>query len=300
MRLLDRFGVWRERDWRQIEAGQYAEAYARFGGSVITHPDFIHQVSQLVDLPLRFLGWERDGELLGAIPVWGRHLAGAKSALKRGGRRERVDLGNPEVILPLSQSGHFRLRHRGQFISELNAGKLDGLRLQKDTLSLARPHAEYSRKFRYNQRRELRLLEEAGGELRAVRDFDPGQISAWYLELFERRWGFKPRAHAGMARQIEALWPFMVGRLAWLGDRPIALQLLFMVESPDWVSVEYLNGGVDPDQRGFSPGSVLNFANTEWAEAHASGQGKMLRYSFGRSDAEYKSMWCNPVPVYER
>ncbi len=293
----DPFACLRERGWREISAGDYAALYQRYGGSVITQPEFIQQVSCLVDLPLRFLGSEQGGEWVGGIPVWGAHLAGAKAALKRGGRRELVDLGNPEVILPLSPAHHFSLRHGGQFIAEQHAGQVAGLKPQKEQLALARPHADYSRKFRYNQRRELRLLQEAGGELRAVRDFSPQQIAGWYLELFERRWGFKPRAHAHMPAQIAALWPFMVGQLAWLEGRPIAIQLLFMAESPGWVSVEYLNGGVDPEQRGFSPGSVLSFVNTQWAEEYATAQGKRLRYSFGRSDAEYKALWCHSVPV---
>ena len=71
------------------------------------------------------------------------------------------------------------------------------------------------------------------------------------------------------------------------------------VEAPQWVSLEYINGGVDPQNREFSPGSVLSFVNTQnaWSEARA--LGKPLRYSFGRADREYKDRWCNRQPVYQ-
>ncbi|MFB1010018.1 MAG: GNAT family N-acetyltransferase, partial [Thiopseudomonas sp.] len=44
---------------------------------------------------------------------------------------------------------------------------------------------------------------------------------------------------------------------------------------------------------------VLTWLNTqaEWESARA--QNKVLRYSFGRADREYKDRWCNRVPVFE-
>ena len=75
--------------------------------------------------------------------------------------------------------------------------------------------------------------------------------------------------------------------------------LLYRVEAPKWVSLEYINGGVDPQNREFSPGSVLSFINTQTAWSEARALGKPLRYSFGRADREYKDRWCNRVAVYQ-
>src|SRR5690606_41711862 len=60
------------------------------------------------------------------------------------------------------------------------------------------------------------------------------------------------------------------------------------LETPKWISVEYINGGVDPETREFSPGSVLSFLNTQSAWEHARALDKPLRFSFGRADREYK------------
>ena len=68
----------------------------------------------------------------------------------------------------------------------------------------------------------------------------------------------------------------------------------------EWISVEYINGGVDPETREFSPGSVLSFLNTQSAWEQARALDKPLRFSFGRADREYKDRWCNPVPVLHR
>ncbi len=130
-------------------------------------------------------------------------------------------------------------------------------------------------------------------------ELDAAEQARIYAELFQRRWGFAATGAAHLAEVFERLREFMTGSLIYLNDEPVAIQVLYRVEAPRWVSLEYINGGVDPQQREFSPGSVLSFVNTQnaWAEARAIG--KPLRYSFGRADREYKDRWCNRIPVYQ-
>jgi len=166
-------------------------------------------------------------------------------------------------------------------------------------LALAREPEQYSKKFRYNQRREQRLLEEAGGVIRPMLELTAQEQARIYGDLFQRRWGFEATGKDHLAEVFGLLREFMTGSLIYLNDEPVAIQVLYRVEAPQWVSLEYINGGVDPQQREFSPGSVLSFVNTqhEWEQARA--LGKPLRYSFGRADREYKDRWCNRVPVYQ-
>lgn len=172
------------------------------------------------------------------------------------------------------------------------------MKLQTEQLAMARTPEELSKKFRYNQRRELRLLEEAGGVVRAVSDFSSVELAAIYCDLFQRRWGFPATGAARMADVIELLRELLIGSVIFLNEAPIAIQLVYRVEAPEWISVEYINGGVDPETREFSPGSVLSFLNTQSAWEHARALNKPLRFSFGRADREYKDRWCNPVPVF--
>ncbi|WP_312481897.1 GNAT family N-acetyltransferase [Stutzerimonas nitrititolerans] len=290
---------WREHGWRVIDADTYAQIWQRYGGSVATHPTVVERLAGLAGIPVRYLAWEREGEWIAAVPCWGRHLVLSKDVLKKNGKRGLFDLGNAEIILPVAEQAKVPVRQRMRYVSELNAAAICTLREQPEGLALAREPEEYSKKFRYNQRREQRLLEEAGGVLRPMLDFSPGEQAAMYVELFQRRWNFEAPGKAHLPEVFELLREFMTGSVVFLDEQPIAIQILYRVEAPKWVSIEYINGGVDPGQRNFSPGSVLSFVNTQTAWAEARALGKPLRYSFGRADREYKDRWCNRVPVYQ-
>ena len=297
--MLNRLRAWRERGWSPISAGDYAAAWQRFGGSVATHPEVVERLAALAGIPVRYLGWLEHGELQAALPAWGRHLALAKDVLKQQGKRGLFDLGNAEIILPMAPGANVPLRQRARYVSPLHAGQFNTLREQPEGLALAREPEQYSKKFRYNQRREQRLLEEAGGVIRPMATLSAAEQATIYADLFQRRWGFAATGEAHLAEVFGLLREFMTGSLIYLNDEPVAIQVLYRVEAPQWISLEYINGGVDPTSREFSPGSVLSFVNTQpaWEEARA--LGKPLRYSFGRADREYKDRWCNRLPVYQ-
>lgn len=86
-----------------------------------------------------------------------------------------------------------------RYLSELNQGRFSGLKAQKEQLAMARAPEDLSKKFRYNQRRELRLLEEAGGVVRPISDFSAQEIASMYCDLFLRRWGSRP--------PVPSVWP---------------------------------------------------------------------------------------------
>ncbi|MEX5595234.1 antimicrobial resistance protein Mig-14 [Pseudomonas orientalis] len=296
--MLNRFQGWRERGWTPVDADVYAQAWQRYGGSVATHPQVIERLAGLAQIPVRYLGWEQGGELKGAIATWGRDLALSKDVLKRTGKKGLFDLGNAEIILPIAADAQVPLRHRGRYLSALNQGRVGTLKPQAEQLAMARTPEDLSKKFRYNQRRELRLLEEAGGVVRPVSEFSGAQLAAIYCDLFQRRWGFPATGAERLAEVLELLKTFLIGSVLFLNDAPIAVQVVYRVQAPEWISVEYVNGGVDPETRAFSPGSVLSFLNTQSAWEHARAQDLPLRFSFGRADREYKERWCNPVPVF--
>ena len=63
----------RERGWTAISAADYSAAWARWGGSVATHPDVVSRLSALAEIPVDYFGWFAGDELQAAIPTWGRH-----------------------------------------------------------------------------------------------------------------------------------------------------------------------------------------------------------------------------------
>jgi len=297
--MLSLLRGWRERGWTPIAAADYAQAWQRFGGSVVTHPRVVERLAALARIPVRYLGCFADDRLLAALPCWGRHLALSREVLKQRGRRGLFDLGNPEVILPIGEQACLPLRQRLRYVSGLHVGRISNLRPQAESLALARAPEDYSSKFLYNQRRELRRLEQAGGRLRPLLDYPPAEQAAIYADLFRRRWGFAARGEAQLGEVFALLREFMTGALLLRNEQPIAIQILYRVEAPHWVSLEYINGGVDPQNDHYSPGSVLTFVNTQAAWAEARALGKPLRYSFGRSDGGYKERWCQRVAVYQ-
>jgi hypothetical protein len=297
--MLKLFRAWRERGWVEIDRHAYAQAWQRFGGSFATHPEVVERLSTFVCIELRYLGWIVDGIIVAAVPCWGRHVALSKEVLKREGKRGLLDMGNAEIILPIAADVEVPVRQRVAYVSDLNAGRISTLRDQPQGLAMARAPEDYSKKFRYNQRREQRLLEEAGGTLIPMSQLSPQEQAAAYGELFQRRWGFEVPGKAGLVEVFTLLREFMTGSVVMLDSAPIAAQIVYRVEAPEWVSMEYINGGVDPQNREFSPGSVLSFVNTQHAWAEARALGKTLRYSFGRADREYKDRWCQTVPVYQ-
>ncbi|WHS63338.1 GNAT family N-acetyltransferase [Pseudomonas sp. G2-4] len=297
--MLSYWRSWRESGWTPIDAVAYAQAWQQFGGSVATHPDVVERLAGLVGIPVRYLGWFVDGQLCAAIPTWGRHVALSKDVLKREGKRGMLDLGNAEIILPMAEDTRIRVRHRMRYVSALNAQNITGLAEQPEGLALAREPEDYSKKFRYNQRREQRLLEDAGGSIRPMLELSASEQAAIYADLFQRRWNFEAPGKKHLADVFGLMREFMTGSLIYLNDEPVAIQILYRVEAPKWTSLEYINGGVDPQSREFSPGSVLSFVNTQTAWEQARALGKPLRYSFGRADREYKDRWCHRVPVYQ-
>jgi len=296
--LLNVIRLCRERGWTPIDSATYGEAWYSLGGSVITHPVIVERLSALAGIPVRYLAYMAGGQLKAAVPTWGRHLALSRRELKRKGMRNLFDLGNAEVILPATPDAGAPLRHHVDYLSGLNIGAFRGPKPQAEQLALARAPEELSKKFRYNQRRELRLFEDAGGTARAVKDVSPSELAAIYTHLFERRWGFDVPGKANLAQVFSLLHEFLQGYLLYLDEVPVAVQVLYRVESPNWLSYEYVNGGVDPDAQHLSPGSVLSFINTQAAWEDARAQGKSLRFSFGRADREYKDRWCNRVAAF--
>ena len=296
--MLILFPAFREKGWTAIEAGTYATAWQRFGGSVMTHPAFVERLSGLAGIEVKYLAWFQGEEIVGAIATWGRFLALSRKALKRYGKKNAFDLGNAEVILPINPEQNVPVRFLMRYVSEMNSANVSTLKLQKESIALARSPEEFSKKSLYNQRRELRIFSEHGGTVHDVQSCAPEELAETYATLFAKRWGFEAAAKQTLPQVFSLLRPFMTGSILRMRDKPVAVQILYRVDSPRWISVEYLNGGVDPEFSEYSPGSILTFLNTHaaWEQAHS--EGKALRYSFGRVDRDYKMRWCRATPVY--
>jgi CelD/BcsL family acetyltransferase involved in cellulose biosynthesis len=297
--MLNWLRSFRERGWQEIDAALYAQLWQRFGGSVATHPLVVEQLADLAGIPVRYLGWQVEHEWQAAIPTWGRYLALDKRVLKQRGKKGLFDLGNAEIILPVAPEARITLAHHARYLSSLHAQNIVTAKTQPEQLALVRASEDFSKKFHSTQRRKRRLAEEAGGKIHPASDFSTDEFAALYLDLFQRRWGFPATGAAHMATVFARLKPFLRGNALLLNGNPIAIQVLYRAESPDWLSVEYINGGVDPKNSDFSPGSILYYDNIQTAWKESLALNKPLRYSFGRADRDYKLTWCHKHSVLQ-
>jgi len=284
--------------WLAVDQAAYAQAYEQFGGSVLSHPDVLKAIEAMVDLPIQYYAFEQVGELQAVIPVWKKYIAGSKLSLKKLSRKGLVDFGNAEYILPIASKARIELPVQGDNLSRLHATNISNLVPANTAISLSKSSLEFSKKFRYNRKRELRLLEEQGGEIKSIDGLSNEELVDIYTRLFELRWGFKPTAYQCLVRLLDLLRPLLFGSYIEMDGQAIACQLIYKAECPSHISMEYINGGVDPAFRSLSPGSVLTYVNTRQAWALSESSGKALRYSFGRADNEYKDRWCSQSAIY--
>ncbi len=285
--MLNRLRAFRERGWREVDAPTYAQAWQRFGGSVATHPLVVEQLAEMAGIPVRYLGWESAGELVAAIPTWGRHLALSEDVLKRRGKKGLYDLGNAELILPVADDARIALRHAGRYLSALHERNIVTLRPQTEQLAFARAPEDFSRSSAITSGAKCAWWRRPVARC-ARQTASPRPSSLPSILNCSSVAGFPATGAERMAEVFERLRELLRGSVLLLNDQPIAVQVLYRAEAPGWLSVEYINGGVDPQTREFSPGSVLSYLNTQAAWEDARALGKPLRYSFGRADREYR------------
>lgn len=286
--------------WQETDKDTYIQACKQYGNSFLTHPVVISAMCSMLNISEVYSACYSEDKLAGSIANWGPYLAGDKRYLKKLNLRREIDTGNAEVILPVSNQTHIPLPVKGQFISELNHKSITNLKPQKETLSLARSiqSGGFSRKFRYNRRREVKLFKEAGGEIRQLEKLDEDQIAKIYIDLFQKRWGKKPKGEHRLAEFLAYIRPLIKGHYLTIDEQAIAVQLIYISEGEKVISAEYINGGVDLAYSQYSPGSILSFLNIQMAESIAQEKQLPLRFSFGITDKEYKNNWCDPHPVF--
>jgi hypothetical protein len=295
------FSLRGKQEWVEVPLCTYQEAYSAFGGSVATHPDFIQSLSHVTGIDTTYLAYYQGETLKGAIAVWGRYLAGNKKVFSKMSCRQDVDLGNAEIILPLARNSTIQLDYKGDYISEINSSHISGLKLMSPNgLGMLKSYSqgEFSKKFKYNQRREKRLLEETGATFKSIQSFTNQEIVEMYRKLFSLRFGKSPKGIDRLEDFLVGVGSYLFGYVLLLEGDPIAIQIVYLVETVDHISAEYINGGVNPKYSDSSPGSVLTFINTQAAEEFALAKNKPLRYSFGKAEDSYKSRWCHTVPVF--
>lgn len=289
--------------WKTISAEDYRFAFQCLGGSFAVHPRVVALVASLAKRPVRYAGLTRRGELVAAVPLWGEHIVATHLALKFYRELRLIDIGELEVVLPVAGDVRINVPFMATMISNLHANNIINIeRETRFTLTLAKglltgDHRQ-SPETISKRRRETRRFQEAGGRFRQIGDFSADELVAVYTRLYEKRWGGTPPGSDFLPTVFQELHDMLCGDVLLFGDRPVAILILYKHETPRWLFVNGVQGGVDPEFRGYALGNIMHFHNIKHFEEEASVANKTLRHCFGWNDEPYKARWTFEVPAY--
>jgi len=279
-----------------ITRDEYAGYYWSWGGSFILHPDVLDFFEHTFGVKTNYRGYFRHGQCVGAVGIWGPYIAGDRNALRAFKLTDQVDFGFPVLYLPIAPGHNCTVLYRAGFLLNHQRQRIAGAVFTgTKRMSILKQIPDELPNGKRRFLREERRFERLGGTSRDIKDFRSEEIISIYEELFFLRWKRKPHAIGALKRTLDRLHPYLFGRVLWLKDRPVAIQINYRSETSRTICIDYINGGMDKSVNGVSAGSLLSYINGRDACAQARNSGKQLIYSYGTSNADYKDLWCHRI-----
>lgn len=284
----------------KLSAEEYAHFYHQWGGSFIVHPDVLKYFEDAHGIKVRYRGYFRRGQCIGAIPVWGAYVAGDHSALQANRLGDKVDFGYPAMYLPIDPEHRCTILYKAKYLLDLQRQHIGGALFygpeSKKKMAMLRKIPEElpsgKKEFQIKERR----FERQGGTIRDVQEFHGEEVAAIYADLHQQRWNSAPHAAQSLGATFSALKNFLFGKVLWLDQKPIAIQINFRADTRRTICIDYINGGVDKGlHKNISPGALLSYINGYHACEESRRENKLLVYSYGKANTEYKDQWCHRV-----
>jgi Mig-14 len=271
----------------------YAGYYWSWGGSFILHPEVLQFFEDIYGITTHYRGYFRDEQCVGAVGTWGPYIAGDFNAFRTYKLEDQVDFGYPILYLPIAPGHKCAVHYRAGFLlnyqrHQIPCALFTGIKEMSILRRIPQELPACKSKFQSDERRFERL----GGTVRDIKEFRNDEIIAIYEDLFHARWKCKPHAIATLKGTLDRLQQFLFGKVLWLKNRAVAIQINYRAETSRTICVDAINGGVDKSVKEISPGSLLLYINGRDACADAHSTGKQLIYSYGKSNAGYKDQWC--------
>ena len=299
----------RAKNWEKVDFSIYSQAYHQYGGSVATHPDVLKTIEELTGIKTVYYAQYKNDNLMGAIATWDQYLAGGRRAMKVLGIENVIDLGVPELILPLNASENFDIDFKAQGLSSLHQHQINSGLLSRSPYSLGMLRTgvfgALSSRSKRELRRQYRRIQEDGGYVKSVASLTSEEFKDIYCTLFSGKWSYPPRGYKSMDVVFSKLSQFLFGYIFYFANKPAAVHINYLIVNERCVSVEFINAAIDAKAHKYSLGSIVNHLNTQEAERIAEEAKKPLRFSFGRMLDEkghvidqYKERWCVPSTVY--
>jgi hypothetical protein len=279
-----------------IDAATYAEHYDQWGGSFIVHPEVLNFFQTHYGVPVSYAGYFKEGRCVGAVATWGSFVAGDRTAFASQQLEGKVDFGYPIIYVPIAPGQKCLINFKSRYLlpaqrAQLRGAVYPGLKCMALLKQIPEEMPAGKKEFQIKARR----FERMGGTVRDIQEFSSAEIVAMYDDLFNQRWGRPPAALVSMGSVLAVLKKFLFGKVLWVEGKAIAIQINYRAETKTTVCIDYVNGGVDKSPRTISPGSLLSYINGCVACEDARRSGKLLLYSYGKANTEYKDQWCNRV-----
>jgi hypothetical protein len=289
--------------WETISAEDYRCAFERFGGSFAVHPRVVAIVESLAKRPVRYVGLAQNAELVAGVPLWGKRIVATKLALTFYRKSHVIDVGDAEIILPVSEGVRINMPFMAHMISDLHAHNISNVELEIDSaLTLTKglrsgEHRQSSASFKKRGRAARHFLTR-GGRFRPVDELSANEVAAIYTGLYAKRWGGSPQGKELLPIVLQEIKELLCGDVLYFNDRPVAIELLYRHETARWLLANNVQRGFDPEFRDYSVGSISLFHNIGKLEEEARIKDKTLRYTLGWNDAPYKARWAYATPAY--
>lgn len=294
----------RAASWHEVSRAQYSEAFKSFGGSIGMHPTVIQLIEELADRSVKYIGLEKNAQLVAALPVWDRrYIVGTYEFLGGVEVGDKIDLGEGEIVLPICDGQLVQLPNTVGMLSEVHVGNVQGVHaMDSVSFMIARGHStgedRLSGKFLYNQRTQLRRFIEAGGKVSSVSEMSAAEVAAVYRKLHLLRWSRVPKGDAYLEKVFTALKDLLFGHVLFLDMNPVGVDLMYKHQTPSGLIAVGVNGGTDPSLKHLGLGSILHFLNGTALEKESIVLSAPLRCCYGKNDAPYKSLWCKEAAAY--
>lgn len=291
--------------WETISAADYHLAFENFGGSFAVHPQVVALVSSLASRPVRYVGLTSQTEILAAAPLWGEHVVATKQALEHYSASHLIDVGDSEVVLPISNSVRINMPFKVSMLSSLHLLNIINLEQDKcpypslesiSSLTLARGlrtgRNQHTAKSKKRRRLQIQRFQELGGQFRPLCDFSTNEIVAIYTQLYKKRWGDSAylMGESCLPVVFGELRDLLAGDMLFFDDRPVAMELVYKHVTPLWLFANCVQMVRDPEFIELSAGKILFFHNLDQLENEAIASNRTLRYCLGWNDAAYKSL----------
>lgn len=288
------------RQWSAISIDEYTQfcQSANVGYSITMDSGWLSRVCSFLDIETRYYGCIHGHELVAAAPVWGSHIAGDWRYLKKHGKTEILDFGQPQMVLPIKHKHRIHLPFQAERITNVKNVKNILIHKHGKMAKVRCLKTEISKKRRRNMDRSIRSSISQGASYVPVDQYSAEEFTDIYCSLHYLRWNKPPKAHERMLNYVRAIKPWLYGYVMCMDNKPVAVELAFKATSARMLCIEYINAGYNPEFSDLSPGSLVSYMNIRSHYEEAEQTGKEACSSFGNFFNNYKTLWCQPEPMY--